>query len=86
MIFPAARAASICLLTSTINAVINASFLSPAIVARDSPALRRVVKVSSVIPSVEVITALKAEYFTYITVFAAAAAFSAALVIASACD
>ncbi|CAB4862419.1 unannotated protein [freshwater metagenome] len=71
---------------SVINAAINASFLSPAIVARDSPAFRRVVKVSSEIPRVEVITESKAACFSFITVFAAAAAFSAALVIASACD
>ena len=56
MIFPAANAVSICLFISATKAVIRADFLSPAMVASVSPALRRETTVSSEIPRVEVMT------------------------------
>ena len=86
MIFPAANAVSICLFISATKAVIRADFLSPAIVASVSPALRREVKVSSQIPRVEVMTESSALRLASLTDLEAAFIPSEALTIASACD
>ena len=67
-------------------AVISAAFLSPAIVASDSPAFNRLFSESSEIPRVDVIALSMTSRFLSITPFAAALASCAALVIASAWD
>ena len=82
--FPAATAASICLLTSADNAAINASFLSPAICASYSPAFILDLTVSDEIPRVEVTTASSDARFASFIAFAAPLKSVAALAIASA--
>lgn len=53
---PAVTAASIFFVSSATSAAMRASFLAPAIVASDSPALRRVRTVVVSVPSVDAIT------------------------------
>ena len=55
VIFPEATAASISLVLAATSAAISAAVLLPAIVASESPACRRVLRVAISIPMVEVI-------------------------------